>query len=379
MYRSADGAVSWVEVQNLTQQHVWSWDENNAGEILAVERKAQEILTSNDDGQSWSSFATISTDFPEFSDHIHKAAYHPVNDNIIVTGGDGPDYFYRSTDGGSTWDEFAAHLGQYVAIAPDPTDGSIYYLGHDKSSTSGDEDFGVVRVEDGGGSSVTQTMVQSLNPELRTGIAAGSFSIHTVYDEGSGRGYYLASTLEQESNLLLASTSLQGSSWRAIGATSHWTGQTTTPSAYQTVNLSETKTAVGGDISVNIVDAANPLYGTPADLPIEKRGVRDTLTFRDNESRIRHSGDASFVDFLYASPNESDDHVLRYGFGGWILRNQTAGRINFKLNDDGLLELREGEVVTQQPGDGLRVTTPDGSAEYRIRVDDSGNVVTDQL
>lgn len=39
----------------------------------------------------------------------------------------------------------------------------------------------------------------------------------------------------------------------------------------------------------------------------------------------------------------------------------------------------EGDLRTVDAGDGLVVTTPDGSSQYRIRVDNSGNVVTDSV
>lgn len=39
----------------------------------------------------------------------------------------------------------------------------------------------------------------------------------------------------------------------------------------------------------------------------------------------------------------------------------------------------DGDVTTTSDGDGLVVTTPDGSAQYRIRVDNSGTLTTEQL
>jgi len=47
--------------------------------------------------------------------------------------------------------------------------------------------------------------------------------------------------------------------------------------------------------------------------------------------------------------------------------------------NQGWEELKQNGFLTQEAGEGVIVTTPDGSAKYRIRVDNSGNVTTDSV
>jgi len=47
--------------------------------------------------------------------------------------------------------------------------------------------------------------------------------------------------------------------------------------------------------------------------------------------------------------------------------------------NQGFEELKQNGILTQEAGEGLMVKTPDGTSLYRIRVDNSGNVVTDSV
>jgi len=386
IYRSTDKGDSWTATYTLTQSTIWSWTKKDTGSILAVERDGDEILQSTNDGQSWSSFATISNDFPRFTDHIHKVEYHPVNDWVIATGGDGDDVFYRYN--GSTWHEFTAPYGQYLAIAcrptptPDAVSGEIYFLGHDDTAMGSDSDRGIVLIRDDGTSElVVQQIVQTLNPEQMINTATGSMHMNTVHEASSGITYYLSATLNLDNNLLFASTGIDGRFWRAIAPINNsWRASTSSWTAYNQIDPGNVPVAVDGDRWVDLDTAKNPLYGSSYDTPVDTQGRQLRHELRGDRvdpiiTTIRPDSEEPITLAKFRFEGDSKFNRLWYGYGGLIYRS--GNNIALKQNDNGNLQVREGDIETWPDGSGVVVTTPDGTDDYRIRVDNSGNVVTD--
>jgi photosystem II stability/assembly factor-like uncharacterized protein len=170
--RSTDGGTTWTDVYTLNggAQGIWTFTENSTGSILASQNHDTNLFQSTDDGATWTVFAD-GTDFPNFQTHVHKVRYHAVNDNIIVTGGDsGTVGWYRSTDGGTSWNFYqTSPAAQMVGITTHPTDGNIYYLFEDTVRL----DAGIWRINDDG-TTVTSTFVQKLNLDDTSGARGRS-------------------------------------------------------------------------------------------------------------------------------------------------------------------------------------------------------------
>lgn len=103
---------------------------------------------------------------------------------------------------------------------------------------------------------------------------------------------------------------------------------------------------------------------------VNAKGVRDSFI-----GRFHYSGNTSGALNLGQSAVRVDAEIrdradATIGNAGHNLRgyNQATERYTF-----------DHDTAVEQPGDGLVVTTPDGSAKYRIRVDNSGTLVTDAL
>jgi archaellum component FlaF (FlaF/FlaG flagellin family) len=51
----------------------------------------------------------------------------------------------------------------------------------------------------------------------------------------------------------------------------------------------------------------------------------------------------------------------------------------FTVEDDGSVIIGQDEIDIQTPGNGVVVTTPDGTSQYRIAVDNNGNVTSEEI
>lgn len=269
--RSTDGGSSFTSVQSIGGS-LWGISESSSGQVVATnyETNASDMLyESTDDGKTWSVLAD-DTDFG-FADHTHKVDIHPQNDNIIVTGGDSNKLFYRSEDGGSTWTEFNALLTQYVAVSPHPTDGSVWYLGHDGGTptTNDNAPRGIVKVTDNGGSDLTQEIVANFNIHPTNG-AEGSFGVNPVYDADNDEGYLIADNHDANDEALYAwnSSTLDGTDWSAIAPIDEYAAGVTVQQGPYTSLDASTASAVVSHRAVDLDTATDPLYGrSPADIP----------------------------------------------------------------------------------------------------------------
>jgi photosystem II stability/assembly factor-like uncharacterized protein len=160
VFRTDDGAVSWVDTQAGVGPVV-AIDPQNPNIVYAGSSINGGVRKSSDGGASWTAINTGLTAQP-----INAIAIDPQNTSTLYTGSNG---VYKSTDGGATWNGINSGLpvlpsGDYAtvnALALDPqTPGSVY------AGTAS----GLFQTSDGG------TSWQNLLPSLSTGIFALALS-----------------------------------------------------------------------------------------------------------------------------------------------------------------------------------------------------------
>jgi hypothetical protein len=124
---------------------------------------------------------------------------------------------------------------------------------------------------------------------------------------------------------------------------------------------------LGSDFSTLGIDSADAML-LAAIGTIEFRtncGVSAKRVAIGNEGAIYIKSEGT--DFATISVDESDNFTF-----------YSVGNIRFKTDEDtDEYELYDGDFYAKTKSKGLRVVTPDGSKVYRIRVDNSGNVVSE--
>lgn len=333
MKRSTDGGATFTDVYALpaATTAAWSITESSAGSLVATQSSAGVgLFKSTDDGQTWTQIADATT-FPDFPDHVHRARYHPVNDYLIVTGGDGAANkgFYRSTDDGATFDYLVPANGttQWVGIGCHPTDGQTYFLAADDGGEGP-----IVKITDGGTNTLAAwEIVHVMDIEQSPG-AQGSFEIATV-DDPAGRSFYLATSCNQAENFVWASSDLTGRNWRIVGSVG--AGVSRTYSATKTQGAHEqilspgtVPTIVNSDRSVDLTLAGDYHFGTDHSASVDRRQTQGHIQLGEDSVenyRVEWLGVDGTIRMLRAQEVGSDELEVAYGNNRFYLNNETAG------------------------------------------------------
>lgn len=285
--RSTDDGDSFTAVQSLptNSSRLWSISEASNGNLIATHDQGVDLYQSTDDGASWTKIADGST-FSQFNDHLHKARYHPNNDEIIVTGGDsGGTGWYRSTDDGSTWDHLQINPGNernWVGIAPDPTSGQ-YLLGDDQTGEGH-----IVKITDPAGTGELgdnqREIVLETNVRNAGGIM-GSFAMWAV-DDSKARSYFGFAATETWD--FWASNSLHGQNWKIVGQGSgvetHPYSATTSQGPHESVfDPATTPLAIVGDRALHLRQVGDYQYGAGHRQPVDARSAKRPISFHRRE------------------------------------------------------------------------------------------------
>lgn len=340
LYRSTDNGQSFSSVLDLGgATHIWTFTENSSGSILASEDNTRVIHQSTDDGKTWSTFAD-GTDFGNFPSHVHRVRYHPANDYIIVTGGDSASTkgFYRSTDGGSTWDFYPIEGGdlQCVAIGLHPTDGSTYFLGSDTQSPP---DGPILKVNDDG-TNVSMRRVVEMNTDALTNTAYGTFGILTFEDPNNvDESYYLATSITQEPSLVWASNNANGNGWSVVGeiGTDTVYGETRAQGPYENVHeIGQTDAIVNGDTWVRVDPTKQRLYGRQARATVDERDLIDNIRISQNPT-----GGNQYPHFDFSLPSGETTAMLesQSGTGKVISLDHENDRWRWTVDGSRVMEL----------------------------------------
>ncbi len=97
LWKTADGGATWEQLDRSCGALAFDM----SGGVAMYCGEGNRIWKSDDDGQSWSLLATVS--------EVDALAVSPQDPDVLFLGGSG---LYRSTDGGSTWNEISSGLGR---------------------------------------------------------------------------------------------------------------------------------------------------------------------------------------------------------------------------------------------------------------------------
>jgi hypothetical protein len=334
--RSTDEGQSWSSVQALegSDNRTWAISENSRGDLIANEyQDGNALWQSTDDGQTWDLIADDDT-FSEWPHHIHKARYHPADDDrIICTGGDRPGGgIYRSDDNGETWENVKFFGGDghlYVGLACHPTDPERYILGSDAA----DPIEGIAMVHDDGEDPELDYFYSVNSSKMTTGSSGGVFTFRTV--ETDDGGFYVGSTVNESSeSMVVVSDDLDGHRWRSVTTTQHggWRQASATQGAGETViDIDDTELMVGrGDVFA-LNDINNPLYGTSRN---SYYGDREVLWMAaGSRLHVENVNNAIYYQTEYTSLSEASDEA---GEGGVvaITADETVSDSDFDIDHD---------------------------------------------
>ncbi|GAB3672889.1 hypothetical protein [Halopiger thermotolerans] len=83
---------------------------------------------------------------------------------------------------------------------------------------------------------------------------------------------------------------------------------------------------------------------------------------------------------LRPEPNVSDDAVgsTRW-FDDGTQRHETSGSHEFRAGGSPTFAVEESDVRIEGAGNGAILTTPDGESQYRLRIDNDGNLITEEV
>lgn len=119
---------------------------------------------------------------------------------------------------------------------------------------------------------------------------------------------------------------------------------------YKSANMNATGTLVEGTgTDGHVWDATDEKFVNMSNLP--------SVTMPDGDTFVYDGG-------------SSENIQIQNSFGNLLYGDATSGNNLMHIG-------KSGDVKLYQAGQGVLVQTPDGTDEYRIRVDNSGNVVTD--
>lgn len=375
--RSTDGGASFSAVNSLSGGSIWSFSEYN-GNIIASEEDNMNLWQSTDDGASWSLLAD-SSDFPNYPLHLHRCRYHPVSGYIITTGGDGASTkgYYRSADGGSTWDFFSPvdTDQQWTDVGIHPNDGNTYFLGSDDGGY-------IVKVTDDGGSSIDWDIVANANTE-DSDDTRGTFALPTFTNSRLGTSYYAFLTIANTYNHLFCSTDLLGKAWRSVGhiRTGSVHNATTSRGEGETIiDISNCPVALFGRDYLRTEQATEHVYGSQLSMPVDHRSLQHDIYITGGGASgpaLHYRADEN--GFPFVMENESDrglrfqqlsagDARLQTADGGSSLMEwQTSVGINRFLartqftNVGDNLEYRNAEDLTQRSPNSGEFAKHDGS------------------
>jgi len=386
IYRSTDGGDTFSSVKSgIGGSSIWSFTENSGGTILATGGggTSQEIYESTDDGQSWSVLAD-SADLP-FTDHVHKIMYHPANDYIIVTGGDGDDGYARSTDGGTTWDAFDSGLQHEVGIGVHPTDGTVHLVGIDVGTSNGE----IYKANDDGSASIAINAVLQCQLADPAKVAAefGTFSIRTLKNP-NGRSFYILTSINAEPEtdfLTWVSYNLTGEHWRIIGSPdSRVQVAMKEAGAYGSIiDISNHPKVILSDCFVHAQNAHEFKNGVPAEVPVDRRETYGDIVLREADHRIDGTKATDHQSLLASKISGGTKYTL-YQKSGWdtiTWRNADTGTDLLYLHSDGRISLRNSRLEVNSLGDGIRVVNAENLSGKtglgnEIRIDDGTNTTS---
>jgi len=139
IWRSVDDGATWIRTLHMSGQPfrllVWSPSEANT---LFAGNRSSFLFVSHDLGWSWSQIAmpgaVLDLSFSPTDPRVMTAALEATPGDCGVCP-DTPNRLARSMDGGFTWVPFAEETSgvDYFAVAVDPRDPSILYLGSSSS------------------------------------------------------------------------------------------------------------------------------------------------------------------------------------------------------------------------------------------------------
>jgi len=337
LVRSTDGGDSFTTALTLSDPSngIWSFSEDSTGRLIASEyRENVRLWESTDDGASWSLLADDGD--VQFSDHFHKVAFHPLDDDwIIATGGDGESSYARSTDGGSSWETVQLDgqvQASYVGFTFDLDDKNTLFFGTD----GGRYIDGIYKVTDSGSGDATLDHAQSIGTaisESATGVSV--YNLQTVSD-GTDQFYIGGTSSNGTSGMVIASDESDGYRWRSVFAESF--GAKTASQGHRSgvINPDDAPVIICGRTATGVRSLGNPMFGI---LHRQNYGPSETV-YSEGEhqlTRVQNLDVGDGINYIDPSwPAQTDTYLQRLtgeSLDGYSQSTTNSGSIGFLASD----------------------------------------------